>query len=275
VVVHSSDRNHVDEQATIRVQCICDSPEWNRCRAACLQVASRLEEGQHKPPVHHQPLTRKECMDAGLPYGFDGDMYAFGKHVYQYSNDRTGYGPYDGTYAFDPELRMMSELLSHILCSHLHWETVGMRHILEKYDEKPPKCVGGNKGLTKSINVSVNLANATHYDMNDKGIGAAVWVEQSPFVEMDIYFIFPNVSVKDSTGKMQNGLLVKLKDGCTISWNGNSLCHCTSMCWVPCHPLSFHPPRPQYSGLYAFHFVNNGAYLSLIDGSCHHHYREK
>ena len=73
--------------------------------------------------------------------------------------------------------------MSHILCSHLHWETVGMRHILEKYDEKPPKCVGGNKGLTKSINVSVNLANAAHYNMNDEGIGAAVWVEQSPFVE--------------------------------------------------------------------------------------------
>jgi len=116
------------------------------------------------------------------------EMYAFGKHhVYQYSNGHTGYGPYDGTFAFDPELRIMSELFSHILCSHLHWETVGMRHILEKYDEKPPNCVGGNKGLTKSINVSVNLANATHYNMNDEGIGTAVWVEQSPFVEMDVF----------------------------------------------------------------------------------------
>jgi len=202
-------------------------------------------------------------------------MYAFGKHVYQYSNDHTGYGPYDGTYAFDPELRMMSELLSHILCSCLHWETVGMRHILEKYDEKPPKCVGGNKGLTKSINVSVNLANAAHYDMNDESIGAAVWVEKSPHVEMDVYFIFPNVSVKDSTNKMQNGLLIKLKDGCTISWNGNSLGHCTSMHSDPCHPLSFQPPKPKYSGLYAFHFVNNGANLRLIDESHCHQYREK
>ena len=65
-----------------------------------------------------------------------------------------------------------------------------MRHILEKNDEKPPKCVGGNKGLTKSINVTVNLANAAHYDINNKGIGAAVWVDQNPHVEMDVYF-FP------------------------------------------------------------------------------------
>ena len=99
-----------------------------------------------------------------------------------------------------------------------------MRRILEKCDEKPPKCVGGNKALTKSINVSVNMANAAHYDMNDEGIGVAVWVEQSPHVSMDVYFIFPNISVKDEiTKQMWNGLIVKLKDGCTISWNGNSL----------------------------------------------------
>jgi len=240
-----------------------------------LQVASWLEEGQHKTPVHHQPLTRQECMDAGLPYGFDGDMYAFGKHVYQYSAGRTGYGPYDGTLTYDPELRIMSELMSRMLCSRLHWETLGMRHILEKYDEKAPKCVGGNKGCTKSINVSVHLANAAHYDMNDEGIGAAVWVEQSPNVEMDVYFIFPNITVKDSTNKMQNGLLTKLKDGCIISWNGNSLHHCTSMHSDPHDPVSFHPPKPQYSGLYAFHFVNNGANLRLIEEARRHHFRQQ
>ena len=109
MVVHSSDCNHVDKQATIQVQRICNTPEWNRCQAACLQVASWLEEGQHKPPVRHQPMTRKECMDAGLPYGFDGDMYAFGKHVYQYSGVRTGYGLYEQTLAFDPELRIILE----------------------------------------------------------------------------------------------------------------------------------------------------------------------
>jgi len=57
VVVHSSDTNHVDEQATIRVQRLCDSPEWDRCRAACLNFASCLQDGKRKHPVRHQPLT--------------------------------------------------------------------------------------------------------------------------------------------------------------------------------------------------------------------------
>jgi hypothetical protein len=265
----------VDEQATIRVQRVCNNPEWERCRTEGLNVASRLKEAPRKPPVRNEPLTRHDCEVSGLPYGVDGDMYAFGKHVYQYSRDCTGYGQYEGTFAYDPELRIMSELMSRMLCSRLHWETLGIRHILEKYDEKPPKCVGGNKGLTKSVNVSVNLANAAHYDENDEGIGAAVWVEQSPNVAMDVYFIFPNVSVKDSTNKMRNGLLIKLKDGCIISWNGNSLRHCTSMRSDPKYPLSFHPPKPQYSGLYAFHFVNNGANLRLIDEARRRQFRER
>jgi len=115
VVVHKSDRNHVDEQATIRVQRVCNNPEWERCRTEGLNVASRLKEAPQKPPVRNDPLTRQECENVGLPYGFDGDMYAFGKHVYQYSAGRTDYGPYEGTFAYDPELRIMSELLSHVL----------------------------------------------------------------------------------------------------------------------------------------------------------------
>jgi len=195
-------------------------------------------------------------------------MFAFGKHVYQYSAGRNTYRTYDGTPDFDPNLRIMSELMSCLLSSCLHWETIGMRRILEKYDEKPPKCVGGNKGLTKSINVSVNMANAAHYNVNDEGIGVAVWIEQSPHVGMDVYFIFPNISVKDKrTDQLRNGLLIKLKDGCTISWNGNSLRHCTSMHSDPKHPLSYNPPSHEKAGLYGFHFVNNGANLRLIDES--------
>ena len=274
--MHTSDTNHVDEQATIQVQRLCNSPEWDRCQAACLNFASCLQDGKGKHPVRNRPLTWKECEDAGLPYGFDGNMYAFGKHVYQYCSGHNNYGPYEGTSDVDPHLRIMSELLSRLLSSRLHWETVGMRRILEKYDEKPPKCVGGSKALTKSINISVNMANAAHYDMNDEGIGVAVWVEQSPHINMDVYSIFPNVSVKDKkTNQTRNGILVKLKDGCTISWNGNSLQHCTSMRSDPNRPLSYNPPLPEYSGLYGFHFVNNGANLRLIDESRLQHFRHQ
>jgi len=41
----------------------------------------------------------------------------------------------------------------------------------EGYDGKTPKCLGGDKGLTKSINILVNLANPAHYDTNEDSIG--------------------------------------------------------------------------------------------------------
>ena len=106
---------------------------------------------------------------------------------------------------------------------------IGLKRGLEKYDEKPPTCVGGDKGLTKSINATVNLANAAHYDVNDECVCAAIWFEKNKEVQTDVYFIFPNIVVVDSKGVSQNGLLVKIKDGCIISWDGSSLHHCTSI----------------------------------------------
>jgi len=31
--------------------------------------------------VHHEPLTKDECEKAKMPHGFEGAMYAIGKHV--------------------------------------------------------------------------------------------------------------------------------------------------------------------------------------------------
>jgi len=94
---------------------------------------------------------------------------------------------------------------------------IGLKRGLEKYDEKPPTCVGKDKGSMKSINATVNLANPAHYDVNDECVGVAIWFEKNKFAQMDVYFIFPNIVVGDSKGVTRNGLLVKIKDGCIIS----------------------------------------------------------
>jgi len=112
-----------------------------------------------------------------LPYGFDGAKYALGKHVHNYGKEKP-YMEYCGTYWFQPHICMLSELLQSLLSSCFHWETLGIQHGLEGYDVKPPKCLGGDKGLTKSINISVNLTNPAHYDCNDNGIGIGVWFEK-------------------------------------------------------------------------------------------------
>jgi len=85
--------------------------------------------------------------------------------------------------------------------------------------------------LTKSV--LVNLANAGHYNSNDDGIGIGVWFEKDKFLYrcfcIDVYFVMHNILVENSNGATWNGLVIKLKDRCVISWDGTSICHCTSM----------------------------------------------
>jgi len=115
VVVHKSGDNHVDEQCTIHIQRICEGLDWERCKDASLHVGSKLQRsGRDGPiPIRHNPLMQTECQNAGLPYGFDGHMYAVGKHVHQYASNKT-YAEYTNTHTFHPQLRIMSEIMAHI-----------------------------------------------------------------------------------------------------------------------------------------------------------------
>jgi len=90
----------------------------------------------------------------------------------------------------------------------------------------------GMDGLTKSINASVNLANATHSDANDLGVGISVWIDIVPNHSTDSYFIFSNLILQDNKDKTRCGLVIKLCDGCTILWGGSLLQseHCMAHC---------------------------------------------
>jgi len=194
-----------------------------------LQIGTQLQNKEENVHLaHEEPLTENECRQAGLPYGFDGGMYAFGKHVYNSGKEKK-YVEYCGTHWFQPHIRVLSELVQSLLSSCFHWEAIGIQHGLEGYDEKPPKCLGGDKGLTKSINVSVNLANPAHYNCNDDGTGIGVWFEKEKSKHTEVYFVMPNILVEDSNGVMRYGLTIKLKDGCVISWDGTNIHHCMSM----------------------------------------------
>jgi len=49
-------------------------------------------------------------------------------------------------------------------------------------DELPPACLGGIDGLTKSINTSVNLANAVYYNANNLHVGISGWIKKVPII---------------------------------------------------------------------------------------------
>jgi len=88
--------------------------------------------------------------------------------------------------------------------------------------------MSGKDGLTKSMKVIFNLANPAHYNIWDLGAGMAMWMETNETQKTDVYFVFPNVIVKDGDIS-QSGVLIKLCDGCMISWDGSLLHHCTSV----------------------------------------------
>jgi len=52
-------------------------------------------------PVCHLPMSEEECRRVNLPYGFDGVMFALGKHVNQYQAFKN-YIKYSGTHHFEP-----------------------------------------------------------------------------------------------------------------------------------------------------------------------------
>ena len=114
--------------------------------------------------------------------------------------------------------------------------------------------MGGIDGLTKSVNISIDLGNAAHFDCNDLGTGIAFWVmaDQDGSAENWTY-VMPNSIGRRWDGTTFQGVIVKLCHGTLISWNGMDIRHCTG---VP-HSIS------EGNHLYGIHVTNNHNSLSL------------
>ena len=82
-------------------------------------------------------------------------------------------------------------------------------------------------GLT--MDVSCNLHNSAHYDVNDATPGYAVWTESQPGQTKFWYFILPQVYGRRADGSTYNGIAIKLTHGVAISWDGRRIKHCTAV----------------------------------------------
>jgi hypothetical protein len=91
-----------------------------------------------------------------------------------------------------------------------------------------PSYMGGEHGVSSSMAVSVNLANATHYDVNDASMGFVVFSESNPYSTNGWYFTLPNVLVKFQN-RTYHGLALKLNHGACIHWDGRIIRHGTSV----------------------------------------------
>ena len=83
-----------------------------------------------------------------------------------------------------------------------------------------------------TLDVSCDLANASHMDVNDAGPGFAVWTEMYPGSAKNWYFVLPNVYGVDRRSEKTRqfaGVAIRLNHGVAISWDGRQVRHCTSV----------------------------------------------
>jgi hypothetical protein len=98
----------------------------------------------------------------------------------------------------------------------------GMQH--------PPGMEGGQCRVTLSMDLSINLANSSHYDVNDATQGFTIWTEDYPGSTKHWYFVLPTMKGKfPGTDREYNGIAIKLSDGVLIGWDGRLIRHGTSM----------------------------------------------
>ena len=85
--------------------------------------------------------------------------------------------------------------------------------------------------LSHTMDLSINLANASHYDVWDASQGFSIWTEDYPGSTRNWYFVLPNLRgyFPDSTREYR-GVAIKLTHGVLISWDGRLIRHCTSIC---------------------------------------------
>ncbi|KAI2492939.1 hypothetical protein MHU86_21617 [Fragilaria crotonensis] len=78
---------------------------------------------------------------------------------------------------------------------------------------------GGRCRVTLSMDLSINLANSSHFDVNDASQGFTIWTEDYPGSTEDWYFVLPNMKANfleriANTPELQsNCLMVSLLDG--------------------------------------------------------------
>ena len=99
----------------------------------------------------------------------------------------------------------------------------GVRPVVDMAGDVKGNRVGG------LIDMSVDLANASHFDINDASQGFSVWTEEKPGLADNWYFVMPNLHGVSVDGKAFEGVAIKLRHGTAISWDGHIIRHCTSL----------------------------------------------
>lgn len=89
---------------------------------------------------------------------------------------------------------------------------------------RPLDAMGGESGPGSSIMISRNLGNSSHYDYSDGSASCSIWAEKCKGRARNWYFVLPNLSINGS-----KGVVIRLRHGVSISWDGRIIRHCSSV----------------------------------------------
>ena len=107
-----------------------------------------------------------------------------------------------------------------------------LREKLRKKLRKEMEMLERRQRVGYTIDMSVDLGNSSHFDVNDASQAFSVWLEEMVGHGENWYFVLPNVhGVRLEQGKQIEfqGMAVKLGHGVAISWDGRKIRHCTSV----------------------------------------------
>jgi len=90
--------------------------------------------------------------------------------------------------------------------------------------------LGGDSGISLSINISHNFANSSHYDSLDYGPSIVLWVmDNEASQKFDQYLTFNNIIETVESRQNKKGVMIKISDGMLMSFQGSCLHHGTTI----------------------------------------------
>jgi len=169
-------------------------------------------------------------VELGLPYGLDGPMHAFKTHIDLYTSKHSDPIHYKGAQQLLLEKTEFAQYCLPLLKQRFHLECKVIQQALHSFNKVSPTYLGGNNGISLSINISHNYAKSSYYDTLDFGPSIVLWVmDDDADRYCDQYLVFNNVMETINNGERKSGLLIKISDGMIMSFQGDTLWHGTQL----------------------------------------------
>ena len=117
-------------------------------------------------------------------------------------------------------------LMRQYIRRHVPWLLKEYAIVEEKNKAQIPKVMGGKFGVSASADVSINLCNATHIDINDGATSISMWTEKNPGEASNWYLLLPDTYC--TRKKNKKPIAIQLFSGAVVVWDGRILRHASS-----------------------------------------------